>query len=135
MMKTSLFAKTATLSSFVLLLSGFVAYRAGTFEEFLSNANPAQPERLNPAGMPIDSPPPKKVVMFPGSKAPINVIDFHADTLALPAELAEAPDSASLAADSILLEQERILYSPKSGPIFEPPAEPVKKPKRKRQKN
>lgn len=131
-MSASPFVKTATIASFILLLSAFVAYRAGAFSDMLNGKKTPSDQTNSPSNglraisAPVDSPPPKTVV-FPGSKS-AGIISAE--------DLGLTPDSAATAAeDSVSQEELRLLSGPKSGLIFEPPADTVKKVKRKKRKD
>lgn len=57
--------KFVTILSFVILVAGFVGFRAGVFEHYLpqngDDSNPYLNEQLaNTQGLPVDSPPLKK---------------------------------------------------------------------------
>jgi len=135
-MQPSRLVKTATLASFVLLLSGFVAYRTGAFDDFLgdANANPRQAAMSKGADLHAalttgDSTPPKPTI-FPGSKS--------APVWRDQAKVKVLPDSAKAAyrfdGDSTAQEDPQIMWGYKEGPVFPPPVEKPKKEKRKKQK-
>ncbi len=60
-MKKNTFTKAITLTSFIVLLSGFVAFKGGAFDNYLS-ANENEYPNHQPSDMPLDSPTPKKNV-------------------------------------------------------------------------
>ncbi|MDZ4663900.1 MAG: hypothetical protein SGJ15_03385 [Bacteroidota bacterium] len=53
--------RSVTLLSFIVLLSGFVAFKGGAFDNYLSANNSVYPDHQT-TDMPIDSPTPKKNV-------------------------------------------------------------------------
>ncbi len=98
-MKNNNLLRTATLFSFIILLSGFVAFKGGAFDNYVSeNAYPNEKR----SGMPTDSPTPKKTVkkkspeMMSSSKSMVlSHEDIKIDTAKAPAQKQNANQSQS----------------------------------------
>ncbi len=138
-MEASTFVKTATLSTFLLLLSGFVAYRAGLFNGFSEHTTTTSvPAALasdadeQASLVTIDSPPPKMTI-FPGSKSGIILNERDQVTLLTDTAMSMQKWEQPVAVDSTH-EALQLMPGSKQAPPFPPPAGTGKKTKRNKQK-
>ena len=139
-MKTPFFKKILTLTSFVILISGFVAYKGGLLPNFFQKSDTVAPFQLSPNGSQLQSNTLNAPPILPNdSILPIvdsnfvrpAIISSKSMILSEPLDLNEVfADSSFTIQDSVKIDSleevkefqrmEMMMYSSKSGRIFEP---------------